>query len=418
MDNRAKKYNQVLEWLGLESRAELSGNRLIFRNTDGAQIAKQDVVEILRKKFGIVIDSIEQEEFYAEKHDSYPKGAKVAFLKVPNVDSGECLGAIKAEKLVVVRITAVDMICLFTMRSVEVETTAKIDASNVSESNTSKIKKDNSRSSVISDRLRKFWIAGKRTISEEDFALAKGNIDVDTQEPIGNFILNPRTFFSGYKIGIANTSLDFNGSPIENSIALFEHINKLWRQEKKKFPVDDLYLFDVHEQFGAVLIHNVKIEVYEQNVFFKLIDKQRSPRGRWLDEYVNYKNVLTEIQKVSISKSTFKNSNEVELTKNIADQMSESFLSVKIGTGKNGGIDILMGDSAFGIEIKLVEALTASGRQRTKGQIAEYAKQLKSPEKLMLMVIGDSKSRQTANVRELETEIEDLGSHFYYHEVK
>jgi len=154
-------------------------------------------------------------------------------------------------------------------------------------------------------------------------------------------------------------------------------------------------------------------------IIFK--DKRKDFDNRIQNEYVNSINVLAVLSEYKLTSSKFadfkkKLQAEVEWTKDLETYLKKYFVSVKRGSpNKPLEIDLDIGLGKVGLELKWADKINKNNpMQAVYGQMSGY-KRNGNYDSLFLIVAGNEKLEQDANIIELQNLVKkDLNCIFKY----
>ena len=145
--------------------------------------------------------------------------------------------------------------------------------------------------------------------------------------------------------------------------------------------------------------------------------------GKWADSAVTLEKVKNHLDKYKLTKHMYKKFNEkpqpeVEWNKHLEESFKKSFLSVKRGNPrKKSEIDLAVGKTEFGIELKWASALKSTGGfDRAKGQLERYSKN-QDYSNLMLVVAGTISDKHEIYLQDTEKMVKEIGITYYFMEI-
>lgn len=182
--------------------------------------------------------------------------------------------------------------------------------------------------------------------------------------------------------------------------------------------------FDEIIKLGLEPGDDIQVEpnlILERQYMFKqyklrLKDQEKDIEGRWLDDCIKLKNIISALNDYKISSEELIKSNELAVNKSLETHLRKYFASVHMSSGNQRSyFDLVIGNMDFVIEIKLSRALKKTAQmQKAIGQIDGYIRELNN-NNLILLVIGNQEDRFSRNISYIRDNIENQKNSIFFY---
>ncbi|MDP2884819.1 MAG: hypothetical protein Q8P51_07355 [Ignavibacteria bacterium] len=268
--------------------------------------------------------------------------------------------------------------------------------------------------------IQEKFLDGKDSISFTEMK-SLGIKETEKIIEIGNLRLKRSEFFEYYGISLIDEQEDLDGVPIQDNKKLFARLLTLWEEGKTRIYFDEMKKLNIYTPKSIFEIKNLRlssISLLRMGYYgITLINDQKDPEGKWVNEVTNVKRVLIELESFSPSGDSYKK--ETALEKELFIFFQDRFHTVQRQVYIGGGvkalkIDFDFADGKVGLELKLAESLLDSTeKQRLIGQMHDYTSKRYKPENFILLVAGGARLRSDPTISEIRNLVK-AKSHFVY----
>ena len=240
---------------------------------------------------------------------------------------------------------------------------------------------------------------------------------------VGNLRLKRSDFFQNYSISLIDEDKDLDGLPIHANKKLFHRLLTIWEEGKAEISFEEMRRMKISTPKSSLNIKNFRLSsfhpllIVRESYSISLIDDDKDPEGRWIDDATDAERVIAELE--TFVTSTASHTKEGMLEKELFAFFQDRFHSVQRQVYIGGGvkalkIDFDFGDGRVGLELKLAESLlNSTEKQRLIGQMHDYTTKRYKPENFILVVAGIAPLRSDPTVSEIRNLVK-AKSHFVY----
>lgn len=244
------------------------------------------------------------------------------------------------------------------------------------------------------------------------------NLEIDesiSSQEFGNIILK-KDFWGDWVISIKNELNDLDGNPISENKKLIQII-KAHYENGKSIKFQEFWNLNIWTPKQTLNISNFRLDSFlslNSSYTIELIDSNKNVDNLWIDKAINSDRIFEVINKFNVTKNELETMKELDLNKLLENHFKHYFALVKKGgTSNKGLIDLILGDSIYGIELKLARELKKSDQaDRANGQIERYKEQFKN--NFMMLITGTSEEKKDKSVQNLLKKLKDTKTAYYY----
>lgn len=266
------------------------------------------------------------------------------------------------------------------------------------------------------------FLEGKGSISFSEMERL-GIKDTEKIVVVGNLRLKRNEFLEYYSISLIDEENDLDGLPIRENRRLFQRLEALWEEGKDEIGFEELKKLNIYTPKSTLLLKNFRLNnfhvlaITRDSYSISLIEDDKDPQGKWIDEATNVDRVLIELKTFMASPAT--RQREAAVEKELFAFFRDRFHSVQRQVYIGGGVKALKIDFDFangrvGLELKLAESLlNSTEKQRLIGQMHDYTTKRYKPENFILVVAGVAPLRSDPTISEIRSLVK-AKSHFHY----
>jgi hypothetical protein len=266
----------------------------------------------------------------------------------------------------------------------------------------------------LQDKIKK----GDSSISTKE--LDKISVDKCQLNQQFRNILLKKDFLGDWVIKLIDENSDLDGIPIVENKKLITRLKALWGNGIKEMKFSELMSMNIFPPATSLKILNFKL-TNNPFLLFKtdycditLIDESKNIDGHWLDSMISKARILEVLKEFNIKSKDLTEISELDLNKLLETHFKKYFENLKRGGASNKGlIDLIIGNSVYGIELKLARELKKTTQaDRALGQIHRYTDQFGT--KFMVIIAGNEEDMREKCVQELIEKIKKRKCAYYY----